>query len=116
MHGHLPLTVTNAVFNTLSAIPFVIAVNPSTNPTILVGASGPQIGSLCLTCENQQKLFIKYDNTDKSLKQDFWGAVEAIYLTSIHNKYVGFSTQTYLSMMTYIYTDYAAIGVSGIFK
>ena len=60
------------------------------------------------------KYFIKHENTDKALKQKLIIAVEPNYLKAIHKKYFGFGTQTCLSMLAHIYTNYAAISASDI--
>ena len=42
------LTVLQAVYNTLSLIPFIPPVNPGPDPTILTGSTGPQISDILL--------------------------------------------------------------------
>ena len=53
--------------------------------------------------------FKEWVNADKALKSQLVEAVEGLYLKSLRNKYVGFSNQTFLTMMAHLYLHYAKI-------
>ena len=67
--GLLYLTVTPAVYNTLSATAFVPPPNPGMHPTIPAGSTGPQISDIRLQHANATKIYKQYNATDKALKQ-----------------------------------------------
>ena len=107
--GHLALTVLPTVFATLSITPFVIPVNPGPTAVIANGLTAAQITSARLDHTNATALFIKYNNTDKALKQQLVGAVDPLYLKALRNKYTGFGSQTSLTMLRHLYDNYAKI-------
>ena len=111
-HGHLAPTILLAILDTLSATPFVIPLNPGLIPEITDGSTAAQIESLRFDHATATKLFSKYDNTDKALKQQLVGAIDPLYFKAIRNKYVGFGAQTCLIMLQHLYTNYAKISAS----
>ena len=65
--GLLQLTVSPAVYNTLSVTSFVVTVNPGSVPIILANPSGAQTTELCYAFDTDAVFFNKYDRTDKAL-------------------------------------------------
>ena len=108
-HGLLAVTLEAAVLNTLAATPFVIPVNPGANPVIPANATGVQIASLQKAHKDATTAFHQYINVDKALNQQLIEAVDDIYLKALRNKYVGFSNQTFLTMIAHLYLHYAKI-------
>ena len=106
-HSHLTLMVLPTVFTTLSATPFIIPVKPGHTAVILAGLTADQITSVRLDHNNANTLFIKYNNTDKALKQQLVGAVDPLYLKDPRNKYTGFVSQTSLTMLIHLYANCA---------
>ena len=74
--GLLYLTVTPAVYNTLSAIPFVPPPNPGSEPIIPPNSTGPVIVNIRYVHATATKLYKQYDATDKALKQLLLGVVD----------------------------------------
>jgi len=58
--GLLALTVSPAVFNTLSAVAFVHPVNPGTNPVIPLGATTNVTSHLTRVFTTQKAIFREY--------------------------------------------------------
>ena len=67
--GLLFLTVSPAVYATLSKIVFVPSVNPGPEPNIPTGATDAAIVDLRYHHAEATKIFTKYKNTDKALHQ-----------------------------------------------
>ena len=65
--GLLQLTVSPAVYNTLSVTPFIVTVNSSSVPGILAKTTGAQITELCYAFDTAAALFNEYDRTEKDL-------------------------------------------------
>ena len=65
--GLLALTVSPAIFNTLSAVAFVHPVNPGTNPVIPPGATAHVTSHLTRVFTTQKALFKEYHATDNVL-------------------------------------------------
>ena len=72
-HDYLVLTMLPAILNTLSTAPFGITNNPVHQTVIDTGSTAPQIASIRLDHKNALERFVKYDNTDKALKQQLVG-------------------------------------------
>jgi hypothetical protein len=113
-HGLLALTLEPAVLNTLSATPFVIPLNPGPSAIIPAVATGHVIASLQKAHKDATTAFHQFLNVDKALKQQLIEAVDDIYLKALRNKYVGFSNQTFLTMMAHLYLHYAKISPSDL--
>lgn len=113
-HGLLAITLEPAVLNTLTATPFVIPVNPGATAVIPDNSTAAQITSIRKAHDDANKAFHQYVNVDKALKQQLIEAVDDLYLKALRNKYVGFSNQTFLTMMAHLYTHYAKISPSDL--
>ena len=113
-HGLLAITLEPAVLNTLTAIPFVTPVNPGTTAVIPLNSTAAQITSLRKEHDDATKVFHQYINVDKALKQQLIEAVDDLYLKALRNKYVGFSNQSFLTMIAHLYLHYAKISPSDL--
>ena len=111
-HGNLSLTILPAILDTLSATPLVIPQTPGSMPDIPDSSTAAQIESLRFDHTTSTKLFSKYDNTDKTFKQQLVGAIDPLYFKAIRNKYVVFGAQTCLTILQHLYTNYAKISTS----
>ena len=69
--GLLQITVSPAVYNTLSVTAFVVPVNPGYAPNIPANSTGAQITELCYAFDTAAALFNKYKRTIKALRQFF---------------------------------------------
>ena len=67
--GLLYLTVSPAVYSTLSASSFVVPVNPGSKPITPKHSTGPQIADIRYAYHAATTLFNAYDRTDKALQQ-----------------------------------------------
>ena len=65
--GLIFLTLSGAVYATLSSTPFVPPVNPGQNPDMTLGVTGPQIAEIRRKHKEALDEFTTYNNTDKAL-------------------------------------------------
>ena len=112
--GLLYLTVTPAVFNTLSLIPFIPPANPDLDPVVPPGNTGLQITDICLQLSNATGIHKHYDSTDETLKQLLLCAVNDMFVRSLRNIYIGYANVTTLELITYLYTVYAKISAADL--
>ena len=78
-YGHLILiylTVSPAVYNTLSATVFIPPVNPGATAIITASATAAIIVNKRKSFANATALFKRYDSSEKALKQMLLGAVK----------------------------------------
>ena len=79
--GLLALTVSPAVFNTLSAVVALVhPVNPGTNPVIPPGATTHVTSHLTRVFATQKAIFKEFQATDNALKQQVIGCANSMYL------------------------------------
>ena len=107
--GLLHLTVSPAVYATLSATTFIAPVNPGADPTIPSITSGPQITNLQYSHEVSTAVFNKYDQTDKALRQILIAAVDKMFIWSLRHRYVGYGTTNTRTILDHLYVTYANI-------
>ncbi len=112
--GHLGISVTAAVYNTLSAIPFVPPVNPGAAPVFPDGAQGPQIANIRLVFDEAQIMFNTYQNVQKAISALIIGAVDEIYFQALSLPLVGLATRTPLDKLTHLYQAYANINAADV--
>jgi hypothetical protein len=112
--GLLYLTVTDDVYNTLSAVPFVPPVNPGPTPDHPDGATAAQITDFRFTYKTNAALFSEYNLADKALKQLLLGAVESMFVRSLTTRHVGYLNVTTNQLLQHLYTEYARISASDL--
>ena len=108
-HGLLALTLEPNVLLPLTGVPFIAPANPGASPIIPPTATGAQISAIRKKFDYDTIAFKEYVNTDKALKCQLVEAIPDLYLKSLRNKYVGFTGQTFLTMMAHLYLHYAKI-------
>ena len=112
--GLLWLVVSNTVYNTLSAAPFVPPQNPGPIPIVPAGSTGAQITILTDTHAREAKLFHEYNNTDKALKQLLLGAVDDMFTRALKNRYIGYANVTTKELLAHLFTTYGRISGSDL--
>jgi hypothetical protein len=112
--GLLQLTFMVAVYNTLSAIPFIAPANPDATIILPSHSTGPQINDLNRQHDATAALFSEYDATNKALKQQIDGAVDAMFLQTLRSKYVGYQNSTTQDILDHLYSIYANISASDL--
>jgi hypothetical protein len=112
--GLLSLTVSPAVYATLSATAFVAPVNPGPTPVIPDGSTGAQISEHRYAFTAATDLFKEYDLADKAFKQLLLGAVDGMFVRSLATKYIGYLTVTTRQLLTHLYDQYARISAADL--
>ena len=113
--GLLYLTVTPAVYNTLSLTPFIPPTNPGPEPNIPGNSlTGAVIADIRLQFDNASRLHRQYDRTDKALKQLLLGAVDNMFVRSLRNRHIGYANVTTLELLTHLYSTYAKISAADL--
>ena len=80
------LTVFPAVYATLSTTTFVPPVNPGPEPIIPTGSTGTVIADLRYHHTKATKIFAKYKNTDKALRQLLLVSTDELYVQSLRSR------------------------------
>ena len=106
-HRYLALTVSPAVYATLSEIVFVAPTLPS--PVATTGMTGPQILAANRAYDANKKKFKEYNALQNALKKQLVIAVEDIYLKAIAKPYIKFGNCTISNMLTHFFDTYAEI-------
>ena len=78
--GLLFLTVSTAVYATLSTTEFVPPVNPGPKPIIPTGSTVSAIADLRYHYTESTKIFTEYENTDKALWQLLLASTDELYV------------------------------------
>ena len=78
--GLLQLTVSPAVYNTLSSTAFIVPIKPGSVTIISANSTGAQITELCYAFDTASALFNKYDRTNKALKQNLLSTVYKMFI------------------------------------
>jgi hypothetical protein len=107
--GYLGVTVTPAIYNTLSAQPFVIPINPGPAPIFPVAATGPQIHNIRVVFKEEATAFKKYMDVCNALSAIILEVIDPVYLATLRLPYVGFGTRTPQQLLAHLYTNYAKI-------
>ena len=67
--GLLQLTVSPAVYNTLSSTTFIVTANPVSVPIISANSTGTQTNEIRYAFDTASALFNEYNRTKKALRQ-----------------------------------------------
>ena len=110
--GLLYLTVSPAVYNTLSATTFILLSNPGATSGIPVGSTAVQISALQYAHTTTAVLFDMYNHTDKSLLQQLLSAVDKLFVRSLRHQYFGYGTVLTCNILEHLYATYANISTS----
>jgi hypothetical protein len=112
--GYLGVTVTPAIFDTLSNTPFVIPLNPGTVPIFPDHATGNQITNIRQIFQEDLFEFKKYVEVCNAISALIIDAIDPVYLATLRLPYVGIGTRTPLEFMAHLYTNYANITPSDL--
>jgi len=103
------LTVTGAVYNTLSRISFVPPINQGPIPVIPANFTQFQITALTDTHKREVEIFKEFNNTDKALKQQLLGAVDDMLTRVLKNGYIGYANVTTKQLLAHLFVTYGTI-------
>ena len=112
--GLLFLTVSYAVYATLSYFTSVLPVNPGPEPNIPASATRATISNLCYHHAVATKICTEYENTNKALRQLLLASMDEIYVQSLRHKYIGYGKTTTCALLENLYSAYANISASAL--
>jgi hypothetical protein len=101
--GLLPLSVSTAVYNTISNELFEVPTNPGPNPIVQPTGTGHQIKETYRVHSENARIWREFQATDKSLKELLLGAVSDIYASSLKHRvtaYANVSTRQLIAHST----------------
>jgi hypothetical protein len=104
--GWLSITISEALFDSLSNTPFVLPTNPGYAPDLPMFPTADQIAHLQATHKEQLRLWNEYLTVDRALKQQLTGAIEPKCIASLRNSLTGFSTLTTRNIMEHLLHTY----------
>jgi hypothetical protein len=109
--GHLALTLSPAVYATLSAIPFVAPPNPGPVPVLVpsVGTTA-QIQGIIRDHKELVRLWREYNHVDGALKkQQLIRAVDQLYIRTLQHRHTGFANVTTRQQIQHLLNTYGNI-------
>jgi hypothetical protein len=107
--GYLGVTVSPPIFNTLSATPFTLPINPGTSPTFPAAATGPVIANIRQVFQEEFAEFKRYIDVCNAISALIIEVVEPVYLAALRLPYIGLGTRSPLEILAHLYTNYANI-------
>ena len=105
----LQLTVSPALYNTLSSVTFIVPVNTGSVSIIPANSTGAQITELCYAFDTASALFNEYDRTNKALWQILLSNVDKMFIWPLQHKYVVYGLTTTRAILDHLYATYANI-------
>ena len=107
--GLLQLTVSPAVYATLSTTAFTASVNPGSKTTIPSILLGPHITNHRYAHDVDIAVFNEYNQTDKAPRKMLIAAVNEMFIRPLRHLYVGYGTTTTHTILDHLYATYANI-------
>jgi hypothetical protein len=104
-----PITIPEALYNSLSNIPFDLPTNPGYAPNLPAFPTANHIALIQATHKEQLRLWNEYQTIDRALKQQLTGAIDAKFIAAIRNRLTGYSTLTTRQIMEHLLTTYGRI-------
>jgi hypothetical protein len=111
----LTLTVSPAIYITLSAVTFVPPINPGTIPTIPPGTTGAATSAIICQHSTDLTIFREYYlATYNALKQPVIGCVNIMYLCTLIHHVTGFANSATHQLLTHLYRTYGCLSPSDL--
>jgi hypothetical protein len=108
LHGHLALTLTQAEYQVISPVPFVVPPHPGT----LVhapGASGPQQAEAVRLHRQAFDEFRIYHSVDQALRNQLIVATPPTFIQTMKDPVLGFGQVSCLDLITHLRSMYGTI-------
>jgi hypothetical protein len=112
--GHLSLTVSTAVYATLSATPFVAPTNPGPTPAIPPRTTVTETNNVIRNHREELRIWREYQNVDAALKQQLINAIAKIYLRTLQHRHTGFANVTTRQLISHLLQTYGNITPSDL--
>ena len=102
------LTVSVAVFNTLSAVAFVNPNNPGPTPIVPLRTNVANPAIIVRNHATNLVVFREWVATDSALKQQITGSVNIVFLSTLSHRITGFASLTTCQMSTHLHATCGA--------
>ena len=100
----MTVTVSPAVYNTLSSIPFIVSVNPGSVLHISANSTGAQISKIHYAFDTASALFNEYDCTDKAIQQILLSTFNELFIRSLQHNCIGYGLTPTRTILDHAYT------------
>jgi hypothetical protein len=100
----------------LSAIPFIVPVNPGARQAIQAGTTATQISDITRHHIKSICIWNEYLSTDKALQQHIIVPINSTYYHTLHNCIMGYANTTTLQILMHLYTTYGNITPTNLIK
>jgi hypothetical protein len=107
INGLLPLTISAAVYNTLSNELFEVPTNPGPNPIVQPTGTEHQIKEAYRVHSENTRIWREFQATDKLLKQLLLGAVNNIYTRALKHHVTSYANVSTCQLIVHLYTKYS---------
>jgi len=109
-NGYLGTIMSGPMYETIApGQPFTIPAYPGVQPTILPGATGPQISESVRMHNESLREWREYTNIHNALKKQLEEAIEPVYLRSQRHRHVGFAHRSVRELLAYLFQAYGQL-------
>jgi hypothetical protein len=109
INGLLLLTVSTAIYITISNELFDVPTNLGPNPIVQPTGTEHQIKEAYRVHSENTRIWREFQATDKSLKQLLLGAVRDIYTSALKHRVTGYANVSTRRLMEHLYSKYGNI-------
>jgi hypothetical protein len=113
-HGLLGLTVSPAIYATVSPVLFVLPAHPGQHPVHLPGATAAQISEANRLHDVLLRTWQLTQATDKALKQLLLAALDPMYVHTLRHRLTGFAAISTRQLLDHLYLKYGRISAQDL--
>ena len=114
-HGLLGLGLTPVTYLQLTGHAFRWPQNPGLLPQNVIGTSA-QMAEIARRHNEELRVYRQVVATDLALKSQLLDVFEDIYFRGLRDRHTGFTSITYMEMITHLYTNYGIISAVDIIE
>ena len=108
--GHLALTVSNIIYDTLAGCEFTTSTNPGAIVDVPANSTLSQIDSLERRHKAALKAWDRYSSVDGAFKKQLLRSVHPMYCRGLRNRYTGYVQINTIDLLVHLYITYGEIG------
>ena len=109
-NGYLGTIMSGPMYDTIApGQPYTIPAYPGAQPTVIAGATGPQISEAVRLHNESLREWREYTNIHNALKKQLEEAIEPVYLRSQRHRHVGFANRSVRELLAYLFQAYGQL-------
>jgi hypothetical protein len=108
-HGHIGLIMTDTLYATLTATPYVTPIDPGVIPLIPNNASTIQCENRRIDHKEARRIFDNHTNMEDALKAQVIDTIDDRYICEIRNKYTGYLGISTCDLLDHLLDRYGKI-------